>query len=455
VKGYGKDLNDEIEDHERKLAELNTEKANLEEKIEYLDKALKELEVKTEAEKERIEDEINELLARYDRLNLEVNNLCDEWRKSKEGFKPQLEKLEELQRLRGDLEKRHRAEHERLTKLRMQIEAKVNEVNKTYRELKGSKGKEGETCDECGREFTAEDIGKLVGQLKINLKRQQAEYNELEGQKVAVQEKEEHLKSLFGPLDEKIEGIEKNKAALEKREHSIVAQERLHCSRIKEIERDVEAKRKMIDEIDTGDPGYREEIEKAREEAMEVDARGMALADNIYTLKEKAELVEILEEVLGNGGLKSYIFDSVTPELNKLISEYIQMLDDIDIEISTVTKLKSKDDYREKFCINVNNRHGSSLYSGNSGGEQQKINLAIAMGSNRLVRKMAEESINVIFLDEPFESLDEGSSEKVIELCETFADTSNVFLITHNPGVKELISNVITVEKKGGSATIK
>ena len=60
-----------------------------------------------------------------------------------------------------------------------------------------------------------------------------------------------------------------------------------------------------------------------------------------------------------------------------------------------------------------------------------------------------------MFLDEPFEALDEGSSEKVIELCEAFADMENVFLITHNQGVKDLISDRLIVEKKDGKASIR
>ena len=61
-------------------------------------------------------------------------------------------------------------------------------------------------------------------------------------------------------------------------------------------------------------------------------------------------------------------------------------------------------------------------------------------------------AVNVTFLDEPFESLDEASSEKVVELCNKFADSDNTFLITHNPSVKELIGNRLTIEKKNGQA---
>jgi hypothetical protein len=47
------------------------------------------------------------------------------------------------------------------------------------------------------------------------------------------------------------------------------------------------------------------------------------------------------------------------PELNKLIDRYIKVLDDIDIEVSTVATLKSRES-REKFNIGVVNKYGAS-----------------------------------------------------------------------------------------------
>jgi DNA repair exonuclease SbcCD ATPase subunit len=61
--------------------------------------------------------------------------------------------------------------------------------------------------------------------------------------------------------------------------------------------------------------------------------------------------------------------------------------------------------------------------------------------------------MNAIFLDECFENLDEGSSERVLELIAQI-DTPNVFVITQRQGIKELIPSAVRVEKRGGMATI-
>jgi DNA repair exonuclease SbcCD ATPase subunit len=209
----------------------------------------------------------------------------------------------------------------------------------------------------------------------------------------------------------------------------------------------------LLDTLDKEEPSSEGEIKAEYKKLEGVRIQLDDLKTKLDELQGNLETAEMLEEILGNGGLKSYIFDNITPELNRTIDKYIKILDDIDIEVSTVTKLKSGD-FREKFSIKVENPYGAGQYKGNSGGEQQKVNLAVALGFNRVLRDMAEAAVNVVFLDEPFESLDEGSSEKVIELCETFSDMGNVFLITHQQSVKDLVSNVLTVEKKDGLATI-
>lgn len=180
-----------------------------------------------------------------------------------------------------------------------------------------------------------------------------------------------------------------------------------------------------------------------------------ALVQSKSDLEEaRAELdtLEMLKEILGNGGAKSLLFDSVTPELNRLIAEHISVLDDIDIEVSTMKKLKSGET-REKFSIEVANRHGAQVFAGNSGGEQQKVNIAISLAFNAVVRSMCTQSLNFLFLDEVFESLDEGSSEPVIELCRRItADIPNVFLISHQSDLKSMVESRLEVVKRNNVA---
>jgi len=217
----------------------------------------------------------------------------------------------------------------------------------------------------------------------------------------------------------------------------------------------------LADELKAGNGNSREAIEDLNRKlsmmVVEVELANQKIKDTEDGAMEaltKLNDVALLSEALGNAGVKSYVFDSVTPELNEWSNRYLQVLDpDIGVEISTVTKLKTGE-YREKFSVGVSHAAGANTLSGFSGGERQKVNLAVALGFNRLMRSMAAGDAPMMVLDEPFEALDAGSSDQVIELLKML-DSDDLYLITHNESVRDLIPHRMIVEKKGGVATVR
>jgi len=119
-----------------------------------------------------------------------------------------------------------------------------------------------------------------------------------------------------------------------------------------------------------------------------------------------------------------------------------------------MTTLKSGEK-RDKFAVCVDNKNGAGEYKGGSGGERQIVNLAISLAFNKMCRSMASGSVNVLFLDEPFESLDETASECAVSLCQQFSkEIENPFIITHNQAIKDVVAHRVKVVKSGGKATV-
>ena len=192
---------------------------------------------------------------------------------------------------------------------------------------------------------------------------------------------------------------------------------------------------------------------KTLNEKMEEKNKAKAEMEKEASKKEEdVETIMVLGEIFGNAGLKSYIFDSITPRLNELINRYLSRLDDISIEFTTQRQLKSGD-LREKFDIIVNTQNGPSSFDALSGGEKQRVSLAISLAMNKLMREVAGDPMNILFLDEVAEALDESSSEAVFGLIQDFADDiDNVFIISHNQCLKDIVPTVITIVKEGGRA---
>jgi len=310
--------------------------------------------------------------------------------------------------------------------------------------------REGEECDTCGVLMDKEAVKTTLSRYNTMLGDATKKINESGSQL-------EELKEARARLSANEEQLRKNKTTLKNELETL----RLE---INEVEKEIANRSFQI-------AGCKERIFAIGKEIEEVSTSTMeeakeALSKLLASRKEIGDLIDFsyksledfestngaaleLERALGNAGLKSLIFDQVTPDLNRHANYFLSLMEPgISVEISTVSKLKSGE-MREKFSVNTSNEFGAASFAGNSGGEKQKVNLAIALAFNRLMREISGNVPDVIVLDEPFESLDAASSEQAVGLLKELT-ASNVFLITHNKEVRDLISNRIFIVKENG-----
>lgn len=404
------------------------------------------------------------------RLRNERSMLCAELAESEAQYRLQLAELsgqiahleqreperKRLYGIRSSLEREADTVLRHLIGKQTQNSAILCDVDTLAKELEHLESRIGAPCGECGKLYSEHDLTAARESLEAGLTARKeahalgfAEEKELAASLDCLRAKLSETESglaAYGATEIMLADIHTRREYLE----------RSHSDQVRNTERRIREIEAAIREISEGAPlrlaALREELQSQKLQASGLHAQMGALEKEIEELQDEMETIKSLEDILGNGGLKSYVFDTVTPQLNRLIDKNIRTLDDIDIQVNTVTKLKNGD-YRERFTILVNNHHGSSVFEGNSGGEIQKINLAISLAINTLIRTVSEGSINAIFLDECFENLDEGSSERVLDLIQQI-QTPNVFLITHRTGLKDLVTNVLVVEKRGGMATV-
>jgi len=158
----------------------------------------------------------------------------------------------------------------------------------------------------------------------------------------------------------------------------------------------------------------------------------------------------------GNSGIKSLLLDSVTPFLNTRANEYLGRLSDstITVQFNTQTPLKSGE-MREKFSVEVTNDNGDDEYKGNSGGEKRRVDVAISLALQDLVSSRSNKKINLCLYDEAFDGLDGVGCEKIISLLkEKQSEKDTIFVITHNDSLRCHFDNVITVQKHGTETAI-
>lgn len=188
---------------------------------------------------------------------------------------------------------------------------------------------------------------------------------------------------------------------------------------------------------------------------------------NDYNLKlnsisQLKSFYEFWVEGFGPKGLKSYILDSKLMELNDSINYWVKILTGgtIWIELGSYKtnrsgKVTNSPDI--KVCRwNTDGTITTRDYKSWSGGEKQRISLAIDFGLSRIIANRSQHTYDIIFLDEIFKHLDRGGKESVMEMLQILSqEKSSVFVVEHDSEFKSMFDNKICVTKKDGRSTIK
>lgn len=181
------------------------------------------------------------------------------------------------------------------------------------------------------------------------------------------------------------------------------------------------------------------------------------LEDKIVSLRRTSEILSFWVDSFSPQGIRSFMLEHVTPLLNQFAKKYADLITSGEMEITFHTKdtLKSGKS-KERFNIQVSQKHGGGSYASNSSGERARANLIIALALGELAALRADKQIPFRFLDEPFESIDEAGTESIVTLLNQQKEQYNsVYVITHQDHFKQLFPNKKTIVKKGGFSSLE
>ena len=183
-------------------------------------------------------------------------------------------------------------------------------------------------------------------------------------------------------------------------------------------------------------PKYKEKLKEIRKTLRKVD-------EDYHNKELELENYNwLINDPLGNNGIKAYLFDSSLDMLNRTLDKYSQVLGfriEFNIDLGTA---------RKDFYTLIE-RDGQIIdYDELSGGEKQLVCVAMAFAMNESLTM--SKGINLAFLDEVFESLSSDNVEVVTSLIRhTFADKT-LFLITHLDSLPLSNTKILQVEKVNG-----
>lgn len=186
---------------------------------------------------------------------------------------------------------------------------------------------------------------------------------------------------------------------------------------------------------------YKERLKKIRKDLRKVD-------EDYHNRELELENYNwLINDPLGNNGIKAYLFDSSLHLLNRTLASYSEVLG---FKIEFNIDLNST---RKDFVTLIERDNHIIDYDELSGGEKQVCNLCMAFAMHEALT--ASKGINLAFLDEVFESLSSDNIELVINLIKHIFNGKSLFLITHHDSLPLSNTKILQVEKIKGLSYYK
>lgn len=143
---------------------------------------------------------------------------------------------------------------------------------------------------------------------------------------------------------------------------------------------------------------------------------------------EERTYSEVIAELLKDTGIKTKIIKQYLPVMNKLINQYLQILDffvlfNLDESFNETIKSRHRDDFS---------------YASFSEGEKARIDLSLLFAWRQIARMKNSANTNLLILDETFDgSMDADGVENLMQILNTLDSSTRVFIISHKQDLLE------------------
>jgi DNA repair exonuclease SbcCD ATPase subunit len=255
----------------------------------------------------------------------------------------------------------------------------------------------------------------------------------------------EHHKSIKENLEESLQSKEDKKYTLDESVRSVSTKTKEISNKIQEIQSSVIRINLMINQ-------YKNEAERLVKENKEIDENYLQelVTENTNKAKERKTnhikkiqedtFLEVVESVLGDDGVKNLAMKTILPSLNQSIHNMASQ-----IHLPYTIK------FDDKFNCIVNALGEEINPKSMSTGERKKADFIIIIAMLKIL-KIRYPSLNLLFLDEIFSSVDSAGIYEIIKILSEVAKENNLntWVINHTELPMELFDKKVEVFREGG-----
>lgn len=300
-------------------------------------------------------------------------------------------------------------------------------------------------CPSCGQNLPKTKVDIVKKKINSDIK---STKETIHVQKKNVEEIQSQIKSVDSEIEKISNLIEIKYSTLEEDFNSITKEISEVNTQIRIVESNIQNLAQKLGEYESDIKSIESESPpKIDIKAMELEVKeSQKLMDELKLEigKFEQELADTdwwIKKGFGAGGLKSFIFNAMLQSLNKSIVKYASRLGFL-VKFSIDMEKASKPFLTKCFTTSKVEMD----YEEFSGGEGARIDVATAFAIHDIVSSTT--NINILIMDEVFESLDEDGIEDVFDLIRIKAETKSLYIITHSQSIDSLNCKHIDISKE-------
>ena len=330
-----------------------------------------------------------------------------------------------------------------------EIENTIGENNKVIKvaksDLDGSV-----TCPNCNEVFLVDNQLHLsIEETKRVISEAETENEQLDKD---LSDKRKKLKNVQSKIQESEELIEKQSALrsrIKKLQLKIEEKEEYINSgtrKIEKIKKDIEDLKKSV--------GNASLVKSLRDKIATCSKELKKIEEDVKPIDEELAMVDYWIYYMGKSGFMTYLANKSISVLEGCVNSFLRKFKSpLSVSISGYKVLKDGS-VRDKINISVlKNGLNAEPYMGKSGGERDRLNLAVLLSIQHLINLSTDgRGINLLVLDETFGCIDSVGQEGIIKILENLGIT--ILMITQNISSEFNNENRVVVVKENDVSRI-
>ena len=159
------------------------------------------------------------------------------------------------------------------------------------------------------------------------------------------------------------------------------------------------------------------------EQQTDFEKQHKSLTNDIIEVQDKLGHVEILKKAFSTNGLLAYKIENLVKDLEELTNEYLAELSDGRFSLQFVV-------LNDKLNVEIDDNGKTVDILALSAGELARVNTSTLLAIRKLMSSISKSRINVLFLDEVTNVLDEGGKERLVEIL-LREENLNTYIVSH------------------------